>query len=144
MTLNVGHISGHVLPEYSDNALFTSPKKLLRDEVLFIEGRSLVHSCPRPCFPKFLLSGINIIANRLFGPPPRTSTYVCIWELDLGRVKGKVPIMDGRVILSSAAAFSLNFTDPLDAPAPDFALPLDPDSKHVTDESQLVTTLTSL
>lgn len=90
----------------------------------------LLYPCNSPGIHALVLPGINIIANRLFGPPPRTSTYVCIWEIQIGDVKGRLSIVEGRIILASVNAFGMNFTDPLDAPAPVFALPIDPDSKY--------------
>lgn len=86
-------------------------------------GLEVTHVC-------YLPIGINILANRLFGPMPRTSTYVCIWELNIGAIKGRMPIVDGKIILACLDAFIINFSDPLDAPAPDFALPVDPDSER--------------
>jgi len=63
----------------------------------------------------------------LFGPQPRTSTYVCIWEISLGDVKGVVSALDIRVALSAFDAFSINYRDYLNSPAAEFAVPLDPD-----------------
>ncbi|KZT28945.1 hypothetical protein NEOLEDRAFT_1057065 [Neolentinus lepideus HHB14362 ss-1] len=75
----------------------------------------------------FFIDGLDITAHRLFGPQPRTSTYVCIWEIHVGRIKGLVTALETKIIGNAADAFTLNFSDPLNTPAAEYALPLDPD-----------------
>lgn len=130
MTLNIGCISGCVLAKSSDRALFDAPKEIIQQEAFFVQGSFTRNSHASSAYLSGLLQGINILANRLFGPPPRTATYVCNWEIDIGDVKGRLPITDCRVFLASTDAFSINFADPLDSPAPAFALPVDHDSKE--------------
>jgi hypothetical protein len=72
-------------------------------------------------------SGVDITANRLFGPQPRTATYVCIWEINLGRVKAILCASEARLFAAAGNAFRLNFVDFLNAPAAEFLLPIDPD-----------------
>ncbi len=74
-------------------------------------------------------SDLDITANRLFGPQPETSTYLCIWEIHVGAVRSVLSAADGRILAAAGGAFGLNFSDPLNSPAAEFALPLDPDSK---------------
>lgn len=74
--------------------------------------------------------GIDILADRLFGPQPHASTYVCFWELNFGAMKGLLSAPQGRTLQSAIDAFTMNFKDPINAPAAEFALPLDPDGKH--------------
>ena len=80
----------------------------------------------------FLLiaTGINITANRLFGPPPRTRTYVCVWEIGLGNVKALFSILEARMALAVLDAFRINYTDLANAPAGEFNIPADPDCKQ--------------
>ena len=73
---------------------------------------------------------LDISANRLFGPQPETSTYVCIWEIHIGAVRSILSAADGRILAAAGSAFGLNFSDPLNAPAAEFSVPLDPDSKR--------------
>jgi hypothetical protein len=88
--------------------------------------------------PKFLyskglsnkISGIDVVANRLFGPQPKTSTYVCVWEIQLGGVKASLSASDARLLAAAGNFFRLNFVDIVNAPASEFVHPLDPDSKH--------------
>ncbi|KAG1250811.1 hypothetical protein G6F68_012610 [Rhizopus microsporus] len=36
------------------------------------------------------IDGLNIYSHRLFGPLPLSSTYLCHYELDIGRITGEV------------------------------------------------------
>lgn len=71
--------------------------------------------------------GINITANRLFGPPPRTRTYVCVWEIALGHVKTIATPLECRALLAVVDVLRIRFTDVANAPADEFSVPLDPD-----------------
>lgn len=77
-----------------------------------------------------LLPGIDITANRLFGPQPRTSTYICIWEISLGHVKAILSAAESRILAAAGNTFRLNFMDMANSPASEFALPVDPDGKY--------------
>lgn len=72
--------------------------------------------------------GLDITAHRLFGPQPRTATYVCIWEISLGAVKLLLSASGGRVLVAAGNAFRLNFADLPNAPAADYLPAVDPDS----------------
>lgn len=69
------------------------------------------------------------MANRLFGPQPRTSTYVCIWEIQVDSLRTAFSAYEGNIITTVMDVFRLNFDDPLNAPAAEFMLPTDPDGK---------------
>lgn len=71
--------------------------------------------------------GVNILANRLFGPQPLATTYVCLWEIDVGSVKGVFSASHIRTLRSALDALSMNYKDPMNAPAAEFALALAPD-----------------
>lgn len=70
--------------------------------------------------------GVDILANRLFGPQPLAATYVCFWEIDVGSVKGVFSASHVRTLRSALDAFSMNYKDPMNAPAAEFALPMAP------------------
>ena len=70
---------------------------------------------------------LDITANRLFGPHPKTATYVCIWEIHLGSVKASLSAHQAQIVSAASSSFVVNFSDPLNAPAKEFALPVDPD-----------------
>jgi hypothetical protein len=64
--------------------------------------------------------GISITGNRLFGPQPRTSTYVCIWNIDIGKTLGLLTEAEGRIVLRALRSFSHNYADPYNAPAKEY------------------------
>jgi hypothetical protein len=74
-----------------------------------------------------LCLGIDITANRLFGPQPEVATYLCIWEILLGEISGRLSISSVVGILAAARAFRINFADDFNAPSTDFAPPPLPD-----------------
>lgn len=71
--------------------------------------------------------GVDIVANRLFGPQPVTATYLCVWEIKVGDVKGIISPQFVTALSQAGRAFSVNYTDSLNAPDAVFELPLDPD-----------------
>ncbi|KAG6832605.1 hypothetical protein H0H92_014441 [Tricholoma furcatifolium] len=71
--------------------------------------------------------GLDITANRLFGPQPRTATYICIWEINLGAVNALLTASQGRLLGAAGNAFMFNFTDALNAPASEYQPLIDPD-----------------
>ncbi|KAH7927135.1 hypothetical protein BV22DRAFT_1193843 [Leucogyrophana mollusca] len=111
MSLNVGEISGAVLRSCSEDLLMKGGYQSRRG--------------------MFLIDGIDITAHRLFGPQPRTRTYVCIWEISVGAIKALASAFDGRIIMAAVDTFRLNFTDLPNAPAAEFSVPVDPDVTFV-------------
>ncbi|TDL24302.1 hypothetical protein BD410DRAFT_116796 [Rickenella mellea] len=75
-----------------------------------------------------VIEGVDITANRLFGPQPRTSTYLCMWEIHIGDVRSSVTVHDGRILLQAARSFLLCYNDPFNTPASDYAIVTDPDA----------------
>ncbi|KAI0633565.1 hypothetical protein C8Q77DRAFT_1157760 [Trametes polyzona] len=109
MSLNVDTIGGRISEHcYNDSILSASTRNDNRRE-------------------KIVIDGLDVIAHRLFGPRPATSTYVCIWEIRAGNVKAAINPYEAALLSSAGAAFGLNFSDPLNAPAKDYAIPSDPD-----------------
>ncbi|KAF9268932.1 hypothetical protein L218DRAFT_892586 [Marasmius fiardii PR-910] len=74
-----------------------------------------------------VVDGIDITANRLFGPPPSNLTYVCIWEIHVGRVKSCITASEGSIIAGAGKTFGINYSDVLNAPASDYMPPSYPD-----------------
>lgn len=77
------------------------------------------------------------MANRLFGPQPRTATYICLWEIRVGHVKAAISASDGNFLAAAGNSFRLNFIDSANAPAKNYQLPLDPDGEYCTMYSRL-------
>lgn len=75
-------------------------------------------------------AGINITANRLFGPQPRTATYVCLWEIHLGPIKSALSAAEATLLAAAGNAFRVNFVDHANSPATEFLPPIDPDREE--------------
>jgi len=126
MSLNSGPLSVAIKDFISDNSFFRPAVPL--ETKLHISGMytSPVNFC--------ILTAIDlaIVANRLFGPQPHTSTYVCEWEVCVGQVKWMLSLHETVILSKSLSAFLHNFTDPYNSPAEAFVLPLDPDGESLT------------
>ncbi|KAG2036116.1 hypothetical protein BDR03DRAFT_898980 [Suillus americanus] len=106
-SLNLNTIKGSVLDACSEHAFFAQVHQRYEDS--------------------FLIDGLNITANRLFGSQPRTRTYICVWEIAVGPVKALLTSHDARILLASMNAVRLNYADLANAPATEFGVPVDPD-----------------
>lgn len=107
MSLNVEEIKGCVLEVFAEDAFFR-------------------HECP-PFNETLIIDRIDITAHRLFGPPPRTRTYVCVWDIEFGSVRALLSALEGRIALAALDVFRVNYVDLPNAPASDFGIPIDPD-----------------
>ena len=64
-----------------------------------------------------LFLGIELKAYRLFGPQPRATTYLCLWECTIPRVSAFLSPALALTLRSSMAAVIYNFDDIDNAPA---------------------------
>jgi len=112
MSLNAEPISGSIVDDFPDISLKPNPRSTHGRESLFIDG-------------------LDIVANRLFGPQPNTSTYICIWEIHVGRVKSCLSTPQANVVLAALKSFDSGFDDILDAPAREVSPPIDPDGEFL-------------
>ncbi|GAA5960722.1 hypothetical protein JCM21900_000512 [Sporobolomyces salmonicolor] len=78
------------------------------------------------------VQGLEIGAHRLFGPQPRTATYMCIWSFYIGTIVGSVPPSFLQALSRAGSAVATTFADGDNALAPDFTVPLDPDATFLT------------
>ncbi|BGP16903.1 Macrophage colony-stimulating factor 1 receptor [Rhodosporidiobolus nylandii] len=78
------------------------------------------------------VQGLEIGANRLFGPQPRTATYYCVWSIYVGSVVGSVPPHFLQALSRVGTAFGTTFSDDDNSLIPDFSVPLDPDATFLT------------
>jgi len=127
MSLNLNAIRGSVLDTCSEHVFFRQGHQSYKDSFLIDGTVDCIHSSQL-----ILIStpqGLNITANRLFGPQPRTRTYICVWEIGVGPVKALLTSHDGRILMASLNAFRLNYTDLTNAPATEFGVPVDPDGE---------------
>lgn len=58
-----------------------------------------------------LILGISVYAHRLFGPLPKTTTYVANWKLDIGSIYGQIKPSFLLGVTSFAKAFAYNLKD---------------------------------
>ncbi|KAG6900261.1 hypothetical protein C0993_000714 [Termitomyces sp. T159_Od127] len=112
MSLNVSSITGGLIHNYPEKVTYNTEALNGLKDILHIDG-------------------LDIIANRLFGPQPRTSTYVCIWEVNVGPTKVLLPASGGRLLAAAGNAFRLNFVDALNAPAYEYLPPVEPDGRFL-------------
>ncbi|KAF9351329.1 hypothetical protein BGX34_000650, partial [Mortierella sp. NVP85] len=73
------------------------------------------------------VDGIDVYAHRLFGPLPKTTTYVANWKLDLGSIYGQIKPSFLLGVSSFAKAFVYNLKDGDNAFPPEYATVLPPD-----------------
>ncbi|KAF9433956.1 hypothetical protein BGZ76_008757 [Entomortierella beljakovae] len=71
--------------------------------------------------------GIDIYAHRLFGPLPKTTTYVANWKLDIGSIYGQIKPSFLLGVSSFAKAFAYNLKDGDNAFPPEYATVTPPD-----------------
>ena len=122
MSLNYDRITASVLQDSTGHIEPTTPH-----EIFTIDGAAFF-SIYRLNF-HLTSAGIDIVANRLFGPQPRTAVYLCIWEVTFGDIKASMSANQSEILLAASNAFRYNFIDLVNAPAQDFAIALDPDGK---------------
>ena len=117
-TIN-GSIS-HTEPAAGASTTSSSP-------IFLIDGMSSFFAFAWPSIHRS--QGIDITANRLFGPQPKTATYVCLWEIAIGDVKASMSAREAIPLVAAANFFRLNFVDLVNAPAEDFLPNIDPDGE---------------
>ncbi|GJJ73130.1 hypothetical protein EMPS_05488 [Entomortierella parvispora] len=77
------------------------------------------------------IDGISIYAHRLFGPLPKTTTYVANWTLDIGSIYGQIKPSFLLGVSSFAKAFAYNLVDGDNAFPPEYATVTPPDITFV-------------
>ncbi|GAA5833329.1 hypothetical protein JCM11251_005205 [Rhodosporidiobolus azoricus] len=78
------------------------------------------------------VQGLEIGANRLFGPQPRTAVYCCDWSFYLGSLVGSVPPSFLQALSRVGTAVGTTFSDDDNSLLPDFSIPVDPDATFLT------------
>ncbi|ORY27357.1 hypothetical protein BCR39DRAFT_589249 [Naematelia encephala] len=74
------------------------------------------------------LEGIELKANRLFGPQPRATTYLCLWECVLPRISAFLTPSFASTLQASIKALMYNFEDDDNAPASIYTQKSPPDA----------------
>ena len=75
---------------------------------------------------------MNIYAHRLFGPLPKTATYVCNWDINVGTISGQLRPSFLLSVASFAKTFVYHFVDKENALPVEYVIPLDPDVTFLT------------
>ncbi|GMK54228.1 hypothetical protein CspeluHIS016_0108140 [Cutaneotrichosporon spelunceum] len=89
------------------------------------------------------VEGIEIKANRLFGPPPLATTYVCLWEISVSRVSVFLSPEFKDTLASVGTAVDYNWSDRDNAPASVYIAESPPDATFVKVSVSHVTALLS-
>ncbi|KAF6761220.1 hypothetical protein DFP72DRAFT_34729 [Ephemerocybe angulata] len=106
MSLNVDPLRGYIDERLPEKVAYSKPPN--RKPLLFIDG-------------------LDVVANRLFGPLPRTATYLCIWEISVGAVSASVSASEAKILGAVGNAFRVHFVDHVNAPAEEYMPPLESD-----------------
>ncbi|KAG0306223.1 hypothetical protein BGZ98_002777 [Dissophora globulifera] len=77
------------------------------------------------------IDGISVYAHRLFGPLPKTTTYVANWKMDIGSIYGQIKPSFLLGATSFAKAFVYNLKDGDNAFPPEYATITPPDITFV-------------
>ncbi|KAJ6593973.1 hypothetical protein B0H19DRAFT_1365929 [Mycena capillaripes] len=107
LSLNIGPITGCIEADFPERMTYARLKRRPKEIVV--------------------IDAIDITANRMFGPLPRTLAYVCMWEINLGAVKTVLSARDATILSAAGRAFGLNFVDRSNAPAATYLVPDPPD-----------------
>jgi len=128
MNLNIYSVGFQILPSCPDYELWERGKGRRRrrnKDAITVQGNLYGHQASYDLLNS--PTDVDIMALRLFGPPPRNTTYACIWEIDVGAIKGSITPQEAQGIYLAVSSFSLSFEDELNAPAEDLVTPVDPD-----------------
>ncbi|KAF9970206.1 hypothetical protein BGZ73_007178 [Actinomortierella ambigua] len=117
------------LDVYMDMHVNISPLTWSRDT---INPRSGSGRGPQQQQQNYLyIDGVTVYAHRLFGPLPKTTTYVANWKLDFGTIYGKIKPSFLLGVTSFAKAFAYNLVDGDNAFPPEYATVTPPDITFV-------------
>lgn len=125
LSFNIQPISGSIDPHWSPASVTWPPNR--QNSVLSIDGKNSGKLLDHYLDLISLRIGIDIIANRLFGPQPRTTTYVCIWEINLGAIKADVTPDQAQALATAVITFGNNFSDDFNSPAAQYQPEYPPD-----------------
>jgi hypothetical protein len=82
--------------------------------------------------PQLVLQGADIAAHRMFGPQPQTSTYICIWDFVVGRIKAELSVDDVLLLARIGTVFGASLDDDDNPLQPHLMLATDPDITFLT------------
>ncbi|KZV70698.1 hypothetical protein PENSPDRAFT_752360 [Peniophora sp. CONT] len=109
VALNFGTIHETVLEHITEREIYATPTQW------------------RPATEQLHIDGFNVGITALYGPQPLTSSYMWMWEVQFGDIKGSLSSADARTLGTAFGSFWANFKDPFNAPAADYAIQSRPD-----------------
>lgn len=109
VSLNFGTVNLNVLEHITEREIYAQPTQW------------------RPPTEQLHIDGFNAGITALFGPQPLTSSYMWMWEVQFGDIKGSLPSAEARTLGAALGSFWTNFKDPFNAPAADYAIQSRPD-----------------
>lgn len=74
-------------------------------------------------------AGLTLLGNRLFGPQPQTAVYLCLWEIDIGRITGHTSPEMLATLSRVGKTVGFTFLDKGNSPPANIELAADPDSE---------------
>lgn len=128
MTLNIGTLSGIIDLDYPERLRVPKRRTTNSQDLVMIDRTYILFLKSLGCSRG--MPGIDISAYRLLGPQPRTATYVCTWEIQLGQVRTVLSASDARILAAAGDAFRVNFVDLFNAPSSLFLPHVDPDGTN--------------
>ncbi|KAG9119662.1 hypothetical protein FRC07_005207, partial [Ceratobasidium sp. 392] len=107
-------------------SLNVSPVALvaLEDLAIVLNHGRIGESKPKD---RLTLQGLDIVVNRLFGPEPEVTTYLCLWEILPAEISGALSVASVVGLQAAIRAFNINFADDFNAPSADFTPSANPD-----------------
>ena len=99
---------------YMDLAITFSPMEVSHTSLVEpcrIDGESYSST-------QLFFDGLEVFGHRLFGLPPTEPTYVCIWDFDIGYVKGECSVDFVQCLSMALRCFALSFDDAENAMPP--------------------------
>ncbi|VDB95270.1 unnamed protein product [Peniophora sp. CBMAI 1063] len=109
VALNFGTVHANVLEHVTEREIYATPSQW------------------RPTSEQLHIDGLTVGITALYGPQPLTASYMWMWEVQLGEIKGSLSSADTRTFGVAFGSFWTNFKDPFNSPAADYAIQSRPD-----------------
>lgn len=76
------------------------------------------------------IEGVELKASRLFGPKPRATTYLCLWEANIPKISAFLTPSLLATLQAVGRSVEYTFSDPDNAPDQNYQLKTLPDGKY--------------
>ena len=126
LALNIDPIDVTLRSSFTDRDLMSLP---LKQQQRQFHIKSELECLRLDCHGLTPFADVEIVANRLFGPQPHTSTYLCIWEITVGAIQGSFTAKEAEMLSAIGASFSQGYADAFNAPAQEFVVAVERDGE---------------